>query len=111
MTNDQPEGGDVQPQVMIDPGQMAGVWANFARISHSPYEFTLDFVRLDFASQPPQGIVVARVSVSPLFITQLIDTLSANWANYAEKSMPAEVRHGAAAAGPEAEDDSADPPA
>jgi len=87
--------GPPQPNIMIDPAQMAGVWANFARVSHSPYEFTLDFVRLDFASQPPEGIVVARVSLSPLLVTQLIEALSTNWAAYAERSMPPEVqRHG-----------------
>lgn len=69
---------------------MAGVWANFAQVSHSPYEFTLDFVRLDF--QQKKGIVVARVSVSPLFITQLIDALKANWEKYAERALPKEVR-------------------
>jgi hypothetical protein len=92
------EGGqDVpqQPNIMIDPAQMAGVWANFARVSHSPYEFTLDFARLDFTSQPPQGIVVARVSLSPLLVTQLIEALSSNWALYAERSLPPEVQgHG-----------------
>jgi hypothetical protein len=80
---------------MIDPAQMAGVWANFARVSHSPYEFTLDFVRLDFGTNPPQGIVVARVSLSPLMVTQLIEALSTNWNTYAERSMPPEVQwHG-----------------
>lgn len=68
---------------------MAGVWANFAQVSHSEHEFTLDFVRLD--STAPRGIVVARVSVSPLFVTQLIDALSENWRKYAEKAMPREV--------------------
>ncbi|HUZ38078.1 MAG TPA: DUF3467 domain-containing protein [Streptosporangiaceae bacterium] len=81
-----------EPQIMIDPAQMAGVWSNFARVSHSPYEFTLDFARLDFAVNPPQGIVVARVSLSPLMVTQLIEALSINWARYAEKSMPPEVQ-------------------
>jgi hypothetical protein len=81
-----------QPSIVIEPAQMAGVWANFARVSHSPYEFTLDFVRLDFASQPPQGIVVARVSLSPLLVTQLIEALSSNWTAYAERSMPPEVQ-------------------
>ena len=71
---------------------MAGVWANFARVSHSPHEFTLDFVRLDYTSRPPQGILVARVSLSPLMVTQLIDALRSNWDIYAEKSMPPEVR-------------------
>lgn len=89
-TNPVPEG--VQPQIFIDPSQMAGVWANFARVSHSPFEFTLDFTRLDFATNPPQGVVVARVSVSPLFVTQLIHALEEQWAQYAEKSLPPEAR-------------------
>jgi hypothetical protein len=84
------EGQDAQ--IMIDPAQMAGAWANFARVSHSEHEFTLDFVRLDFGMQPLQGVVVSRVSVSPLFVTQLIDALQENWANYAAKAMPREVR-------------------
>lgn len=69
-----------------------GVWANFARVSHSPYEFTLDFARIDFAGAPDMaGVVVARVNLSPLMVTQLIDALQTNWSIYAEKSMPREV--------------------
>lgn len=81
--------------VHIAPEQSGGVWANFAAISHSPYEFTLDFVRLDFASETPaeiNGVVVARVNLSPQLVAQLIDSLKENWAAYAEKSMPPEVR-------------------
>jgi hypothetical protein len=70
---------------------MAGVWANFARVSHSEHEFTLDFVRIDYANKPPNGIVVARVSVSPLFVSQLIDALQSNWNEYARKALPREV--------------------
>jgi Protein of unknown function (DUF3467) len=64
-----PEGqGDEQEfNIILQPEQMAGVWANFAAVSHSEHEFTLDFVRLDFGTG--QGIVVAPVSVSPLFVT------------------------------------------
>jgi hypothetical protein len=82
-----------QPEftIGIDPSQQAGVWANFARVSHSPYEFTLDFVRLDFASHPPTGIVVSRVSLSPLLVSQFIDALNTNWQAYVEKSLPKEV--------------------
>jgi hypothetical protein len=69
-----------------------GVWANFARVSHSPYEFTLDFARIDFATAPDmQGVVVARVNLSPLMVTQLIEALETNWATYAQKAMPREV--------------------
>jgi hypothetical protein len=81
-------------QIIIQPEQMAGVWANFARVGHSLYEFTLDFVRLDFGEQPPTGIVVARVSVSPLFVTQLIEALNLNWEQYAAKAMPKEIQGG-----------------
>jgi hypothetical protein len=83
---------EFNPKIVIEPEQMAGVWANFARVSHSPYEFTLDFVRLDFTSNPPNGIVVARVSLSPLLISQLISALDDNWNRYAEKAFPPEVQ-------------------
>lgn len=78
-------------QIIMPPEHLAGVWANFARVSHSEYEFTLDFVRLDFSSSPPGGIVVARVSVSPLLVSQLIDALQSNWSTFAAKAMPREV--------------------
>ena len=81
-----------EPQIMIDQAHMAGVYANFARVSHSPFEFTVDFVRMDYSNQPPQGIVVARVTLSPLMVDQLIDVLRRNWELYAEKAMPPEVR-------------------
>jgi hypothetical protein len=79
-------------KLIIQPDQMAGVWANYARVSHTEHEFTLDFVRLDPTTE--SGIVVARVSVSPLFITQLIEALETNWTRYAEKAMPKEVHDG-----------------
>lgn len=89
-------GHDDEPQevqIVMDPAQMSGTWANFARVSHSEHEFTLDFVRLDYSSRDPmQGIVVSRVSVSPLFVTQLIEALGVNWKKYAEKALPKEVR-------------------
>jgi Protein of unknown function (DUF3467) len=87
---DEPEEQVVQ--INIDSANQAGVWANFARVNHSEHEFTIDFVRLDYANQPMTGIVVARVAVSPLFVTQLIKALNDNWAKYAEKAMPKEVR-------------------
>lgn len=80
------------PEIVLLPDQMGGVWANWALVSHSEHEFTLDFVRMDSTVPPPgRGIVVARVSVSPLFVTQLIDALSRNWSEYAKKALPREV--------------------
>lgn len=93
--DEQPDEEPEEPQeaqIVLQPDQMAGVWANWAQVYHSEHEFTIDFVRMDPASRSPRGIVVARVSVSPLFITQLIDALQRNWSQYAEKAMPKEVR-------------------
>ncbi len=57
MPDDEREEEHVEgPQIYMDPSQLAGVWANFAQVSHSEHEFTLDFVRLD-ASAPPPGRV------------------------------------------------------
>src|SRR3954453_7954435 len=87
---DEPE--EAKAEIILPPEQMAGVWANFASVSHSEHEFTIDFVRMDGTAPPPgRGIVVARVSMSPLFITQLIDALQKNWSGYAQKAMPREL--------------------
>jgi Protein of unknown function (DUF3467) len=85
-----PDEQQANVEIFMEPAQMAGVWANYAQVSHSMHEFTIDFVRLD--STQPRGIVVSRVSVSPLFVTQLIEALTDNWRKYAEKAMPKEVR-------------------
>ncbi|MFN8190711.1 MAG: hypothetical protein U0R78_09770 [Nocardioidaceae bacterium] len=68
---------------------MTGGVERFARPS-SPYEFTIDFVRLDFAhgtSTTMPGQVVARVSLSPLMVSQL-DALDQNWQKYAAHALP-----------------------
>lgn len=92
--NQQPEEPQQPPEVLIRHEDAGGVWANFAAVSHSPYEFTIDFVRLDFGSTPPRGVVVSRVNLSPLFVAQLMDALAQNWKMYAEKALPKEARDG-----------------
>lgn len=87
-------------QVHIRMEDSGGVWANFASVQHTPYEFTIDFARVDFNSDPAVGVVVSRVNLSPLFVQQLMDALSENWTKYADKAMPKEVRgDGAATSG------------
>ena len=79
------------------PEEMAGgVWANFATVSHSPYEFTIDFVRLDFARREDghtPGNVVARVNLSPLMVSQLMEALETNWSRYAARALPPDLDH------------------
>ena len=88
MPEEEPEGAE--GRVLLPPQQMAGVWANYVYVSQSMYEFTLDFVRMD--PHVNQGIVVARVSMSPLLVTQLMEVLENVWQQYAERAMPQEVR-------------------
>ena len=84
MTGPQPPDIEIQGDLQM----RGGIWANFALVSHSPHEFTLDFVRLDYMTENPiQGVVVQRVNMSPLFVKQLIDALAANLADYAQ-TMP-----------------------
>lgn len=86
------EGEQREVEIQLPESIRPGVWANFAAVSASPYEFTLDFARLEFALEGVTGgIVVARVSMSPLFIRQLIDALESNWQKYAARAMPPEV--------------------
>lgn len=86
------EGDQPELQILMPPEQLAGVYANWAQVSHTEHEFTLDFVRVEYAANPPRGVVVSRVSVSPLFVSQLISALEDNWSKYAEKALPKEAR-------------------
>lgn len=67
------------------PEMMAGVYANFANVSHSDYEFSITFVRLDHESEEPDelnGVVVSRVNLSPRFMKELLDAVSDNYGKW-----------------------------
>ena len=68
------------------PEMMAGVYANFANVSHSEYEFSITFVRLDHESEEDDqvnGVVVSRVNMSPRFTRELLDALQDNYSKWA----------------------------
>jgi len=64
-----------QLNIHLDPEQMAGVYANFANVSFSDYEFTLTFARIDHSVEEGDlpGVAVARVNCAPRFLRELID--------------------------------------
>jgi len=72
------------PNIMMPPEEFAGKWANAASIARTPHEFTLDFMRI--GPQGQQGMVVSRVSFSPLLASQLLDLLGEQWQAYTEES-------------------------
>ena len=72
------EGQQRQLNIHMDPDVMAGVYANFANISFSNYEFTLTFARIDHEVEEGDvpGVVVARVNLSNLFMSELLEAMN-----------------------------------
>jgi uncharacterized protein DUF3467 len=69
------------------PEVMAGIYANFANVSHSDYEFTITFARVDHEVEADEvpGVVVSRISVSPKFMRELINAMEDNWSKWQTK--------------------------
>ena len=61
-----------------------GVYANFANVSHSDYEFTITFARVDHEVDDAEvpGVVVTRVNVAPRFMRELIDAMEDNYSKW-----------------------------
>ena len=70
--------------IHIDPEHIAGVYANFANVSFSDYEFTLTFARIDHEVEEGDvpGVVVSRVNMSTRFMKELIDAMQDAWSKY-----------------------------
>ena len=66
----EPEPGERRLNIHLDPSDIAGVYANFANITFSRYEFTLTFARIEHEVEEGDvpGAVVARVNASPRFV-------------------------------------------
>jgi hypothetical protein len=63
---------------------LAGVYANFANVSHSDYEFTITFARVDHEVEEEEvpGVVVSRVNLSPRFMQELIEAMEDNYSKW-----------------------------
>jgi hypothetical protein len=70
--------------IQTTPEMMQGVYANFANVSHSDYEFTITFARVDHEVEDNEvpGVVVSRVSLSPRFMRELVDAMSDNFSKW-----------------------------
>ena len=68
----------------LDAELLGGVYANFANVSFSQYEFTITFARIEHEVEEGEvpGAVVARVNASPRFIEELIAALQDSWSKY-----------------------------
>ena len=64
--------------VKMPDGVLPGVYSNHMMISHTREEFVIDFMNLF----PPQGIVNARVILSPGHLKRMIRALKGNLSKY-----------------------------
>ena len=76
-----------QLNIHLDPENLAGVYANFANISFSDYEFTLTFARIDHEVEEGDvpGVVVSRVNMSTRFMRELLDAMQDSWSKWSSR--------------------------
>jgi uncharacterized protein DUF3467 len=76
-----------QLNIHLDPENLAGVYANFANVSFSDYEFTLTFARIDHEVEEGDvpGVVVARVNMSTRFMRELLDAMQDSWSKWSSR--------------------------
>ena len=67
---------------------MAGVYANFANISFSDYEFTVTFARIDHEVEEGDipGVVVSRMNMSPQFLEELLEAMQDSWSKWSSRA-------------------------
>jgi hypothetical protein len=84
MGDDESTGQDRHINIHFSPEMMAGVYANFANVSHSDYEFTITFARVDHEVEDDEipGVVVTRLNLSPRFMRELIDAMEDNYSKW-----------------------------
>jgi hypothetical protein len=70
--------------IHFSPEIMAGSYANFANVSHSDYEFTITFARVDHEVDDEEipGVVVSRINLSAKFMRELIDAMGDNYSKW-----------------------------
>ena len=79
-----PDDAERHLNIHTDPETMAGHYANFANVSHSDYEFTITFARVDHEVEDIEvpGVVVGRVNLSARFMRELIDAMEEDWSRW-----------------------------
>jgi Protein of unknown function (DUF3467) len=79
-----PEPSERRINIHFSPEIMAGSYANFANVSHSDYEFTITFARVDHEVEDEEipGVVVSRINLSAKFMRELIDAMNDNYSKW-----------------------------
>ena len=67
--------------------ELAGVYAIFANVSFSDYEFTVTFARIEHEVEEGDvpGAVVSRVNMSTRFMRELMDAMEDAWSKWSSR--------------------------
>ena len=78
------ESPERQLNIHLDPAHLAGVYANFANITFSPYEFTITFARIDHEVEEGDvpGVVVSRINMAPRFMNELLEAMQDSYSKW-----------------------------
>jgi hypothetical protein len=81
------EGEGQERQINLHASDLAALYANFAAVSFSSYEFTMTFAQVEHEveEQEVPGVVVARVAVAPRLMRELIDAMEDNWSKWSTR--------------------------
>ncbi len=73
-----------QLNIHMEPQHLAGVYADFANITFSDYEFTLTFARTDHEVEEGDvpGVVVTRANMSQQFMRELLAAMQDAYSKY-----------------------------
>ena len=84
---DEPDRNERRINIHFSPEIMAGSYANFANVSHSDYEFTITFARVDHEVEDEEipGVVVSRINLSAKFMRELIDAMQDNYSKWSTR--------------------------
>ena len=83
----EPEGQERQLNIHVDAQFLGGVYANFANVAFSDYEFTITFARIDHEVEDGDipGVVVSRVNMSTRFMKELLDAMQDSWSKWSAR--------------------------
>jgi hypothetical protein len=83
----EPDPQERQLNLHLDPEHLAGVYANFANVSFSDYEFTVTFARIEHEVEEGDvpGAVVARINMSTRFMRELMDAMDDAWSKWSSR--------------------------
>ncbi|MCL5291310.1 MAG: DUF3467 domain-containing protein [Actinobacteria bacterium] len=73
-------------KVKVPDDMLRGVYANQMMVTHTKEEFLMDFINFF----PPEGVVTARVIVSPGHLRRIVTALQENIAKYETNYGPIE---------------------